>query len=61
VPVDKVQLSREAQAALRESVEKPEQTAREAGDAQSKRQLAQQEAARESSAKEESASAHVVA
>jgi hypothetical protein len=64
VPVDKVQLSREAQAALREAVETPEQSAREAstGDAQAKRLLAQQEATKEASAKEEAASTtHVVA
>jgi len=64
VPVDKVQLSSEAQAALREAVETPAQTAKEAssGDAQAKRLLAKQEAAKESSAQEEARSTtHVVA
>jgi len=64
VPVDKVQLSSEAQAALRETVETPAQTAKEAGsgDMQAKRMLAKQEASKEASAQEEARSTqHVVA
>jgi hypothetical protein len=49
VPSDSVQLSDAAKAALRESVETPEQTAKEAltGDIQAKRLLAQKSAAKE--------------
>ena len=64
VPVDKVQLSSEAQAALRESVETPAQTAHEAGsgDMQAKRMLAKQEASKEAGAQEEARTTkHVVA
>ena len=64
IPIDSVQLSSAAQAALREIVETPAQTAKEAGtgDAQAKRLLAKQEAAKEVAAKEESANTkHVVA
>jgi len=66
VPIDKVQLSSAAQAALREAVETPAQTAKEAGsgDMQARRMLAKQEASKEASAQEEaksSAHAHVVA
>ena len=64
VPVDKVELSSAAQAALRESVETPAQTAKEAGsgDMQAKRLLAKEEAAKEAAAKTEAKSArHVVA
>jgi hypothetical protein len=64
VPVDKVQLSSSAQAALREAVETPAQTAKEAstGDLQARKLLAKQEAAREASAKDEAANTkHVVA
>jgi len=64
VPVDQVQLSSDAQAALREAVETPAQTAKEAntGDLQARRLLAKQEAAREASAKDEAANTkHVVA
>jgi hypothetical protein len=64
VPSDTVQLSSAAQAALREALETPAQTAKEAGtgDLQAKRLLAKEEAAKEAAAKEESASTkHVVA
>jgi len=64
VPIDRVQLSSAAQAALREAVETPAQTAKEAasGDAQAKRLLATEEAAKEAAAKDEAASTtHVVA
>jgi hypothetical protein len=64
VPVDKVQLSAEAQQALREAVETPEQTAREAGEGemQSKRRLAEQEATRQAAAQAEAkTTTHVVA
>jgi hypothetical protein len=64
VPIDRVQLSREAQAALREAVETPEQTAKEAasGDGQARRLLAKEEAAKEAAAKDEATSTtHVVA
>jgi hypothetical protein len=64
VPTDSVQLSSAAQAALREAVETPAQTAKEVGtgDLQAKRLLAKQEAAKEVAAKEEAASTkHVVA
>ena len=64
VPVDRVQLSSEAQAALRETVETPAQTAKEgaSGDVQAKRLLAKAEAAKEASATDEASSAkHVVA
>jgi hypothetical protein len=64
VPIDKVQLSSAAQAALREAVETPAQTAKEAGsgDMQAKRMLAKQEAAKEAAAQEEAKNAtHVVA
>ena len=64
VPIEKVQLSSAAQAALRESVETPAQTAKEAssGDVQAKRLLAKQEAAKEAAAQEEAQNTtHVVA
>ena len=64
VPVDKVQLSSAAQAALRESVETPAQTAKEvgSGDVHTKRLLAQEEAAKEAAARTEAKSTtHVVA
>jgi len=64
VPIDQVQLSSDAQAALREAVETPAQTVKEAstGDLQARRLLAKQEAAKEASAKDEAASTkHVVA
>jgi hypothetical protein len=64
VPVDTVQLSSSAQAALREAVETPAQTAKEAntGDLQARKLLAKQEAAREASATDEAANTkHVVA
>jgi hypothetical protein len=62
--VDRVQLSSAAQAALRETVETPAQTAKEAssGDAQAKRLLAKEEAAKEAAAETEAKSTtHVVA
>ena len=64
VPIDKVQLSSAAQAALREAVETPAQTAKEAGsgDMQARRMLAKQEASKEAAAQEEAKNAtHVVA
>lgn len=64
VPIDEVQLSSAAQAALRETVETPAQTAKEAGsgDMQAKRLLAKQEAAKEAAAQEEARNTkHVVA
>ena len=64
VPIDQVQLSSAAQAALRETVETPAQTAREAntGDLQARRLLAKEEAAKEAAAKDEAANTkHVVA
>jgi hypothetical protein len=64
IPVDKVQLSSSAQAALRESVETPAQTAKEAGsgDMQARRLLAKEEAAKEAAAKTEAkGTTHVVA
>jgi hypothetical protein len=64
VPIDKVQLSSAAQAALREAVETPAQTAKEAGsgDNQAKRLLAKAEAAKEAAAQTEAKNTtHVVA
>jgi hypothetical protein len=64
VPVDKVQLTREAQAALREAGKTPEESAKGpgTGDAQVKQLLAQHEAAKEEAAKQAAASTtHVVA
>jgi len=64
VPVDKVQLSSAAEAALRETVETPAQTAKEAGsgDTQAKLLLAKEELAKEAAAKTEATSTvHVVA
>jgi hypothetical protein len=64
VPIDKVQLSSAAQAALRETVETPAQTAKEAGsgDMQARRMLAKQEASKEAAAQEEAkTTTHVVA
>ena len=64
VPVDKVQLSSSAQAALREVTETPAQTAKEAssGDAQARRLLAKEEATKEAAAQTEASSTtHVVA
>ena len=64
VPVDKVQLSSAAQAALREAVETPAQTAKEAGsgDNQAKQLLAKEEAAKEAAAQTEAKNTtHVVA
>jgi len=64
VPVDEVQLSATAQAALRETVETPDQTAKEAGsgDVHAKRLLAKQEAAKEAAAKTEAKNTtHVIA
>ena len=62
VPKESVQLSSAAQAALREAVETPAQTAKEAGsgDMQAKL-LAKQEAAKESAAQAEARHTHVVA
>lgn len=59
LPTDTVQLSDAAQAALRETVETPAQTAKEAatGDLQAKRLLAKQAAAKE----QEARTKHVVA
>ena len=64
VPVDKVQLSSAAQAALLEAVETPAQTAKEAGsgDNQAKQLLAKEEAAKEAAAQTEAKNTtHVVA
>jgi hypothetical protein len=64
VPVDEVQLSSAAEAALRETVETPAQTAKEAGsgDTQAKLLLAKEELAKEAAAKTEATSTvHVVA
>jgi hypothetical protein len=63
VPQDSVQLSSAAQSALRESMETPAQTAKEAGsgDMQAKRLLAKEEAAKESAAQAEAKHTHVVA
>jgi hypothetical protein len=63
VPKESVQLSSAAQAALREAVETPAQTAKEAGsgDMQAKLLLAKQEAAKESAAQAEARHTHVVA
>ncbi len=64
VPIDMVQLSSAAQAALREVVETPAQTAKEAGsgDMLAKRLLAKQEASKEAAAQEEAKNTkHVVA
>jgi hypothetical protein len=64
LPTDTVQLSDAAQAALRETVETPAQTAKEAGsgDSQAKLLLANEELAKEAAAKTEATStAHVVA
>jgi hypothetical protein len=64
VPVDKVQLSSAAQAALHEAMETPAQTAKEAGsgDAQARRLLAIEATAKEAAAKAEGKrTTHVVA
>jgi len=64
VPVDKVELSSTAQAALREAGETPAQTAKEAsaGDMQAKRLVARQEEAKQIAAQENTkGAAHVVA
>jgi hypothetical protein len=64
VPVDKVQLSSAAQAALHEAMETPGQTAKEAGsgDAQARRLLAIEATANEAAAKAQGKSTtHVVA
>ena len=64
IPTDQVQLSSAAQAALREAVETPAQTAKEAGsgDNQAKRLLAKAEAAKEAAAQTEAKNTtHVVA